>query len=71
MKFQNVVEIQAPFTDVFEFVADTRNTPKWNYYVTRVVQECENGPALGTRYHQTRKTNNQRYETPTTNRGIA
>lgn len=62
MKFQNVVEIKAPVAEVFKFVSDMRNTPKWNYYVTRVVQEKGNGPGLGVRYHQTRKTDTQRYE---------
>jgi len=47
MKFQNVIEIKTPVTEVFEFVADMRNTPKWNYFVTRVIQENGNGPALG------------------------
>ena len=37
MKFQNVIEIKAPVTEVFEFVADMRNTPKWNYFVMRVI----------------------------------
>jgi uncharacterized membrane protein len=62
MKFQNVIEINAPVAEVFKFVSDMRNTSKWNYYVTRVIQENGNGPALGARYHQTRKTDNQRYE---------
>ena len=67
MKFQNVIEIKAPVTEVFEFVADMRNTPKWNYFVTRVIQENGNDPALGARYHQTRQTDNpecvKHYET--------
>ncbi len=62
MKFQNIIEIKAPVTDVFEFVADMRNTPKWNYFVTRVTQENGNGPASGARYHQIRQTDSQRYE---------
>ena len=62
MKFQNVIEIQAPINDVFEFVADMRNMPKWNYFVTRVTQENGDGPEIGARYHQTRKTDSQRYE---------
>ena len=28
MKFQTVIEIQAPITEVFEFVADMRYSPK-------------------------------------------
>jgi uncharacterized membrane protein len=62
MRFQNVVEIEAPINDVFEFVADMRNMPKWNYFVTRVNQENGDGPELGARYYQTRKTDSQRYE---------
>jgi len=62
MKFQNVIEIQAPINDVFEFVSDMRNMPKWNYFVTRVTQENGDGPELGARYYQTRKTDSQRYE---------
>jgi uncharacterized membrane protein len=62
MNFQNIIEINAPVTEVFGFVADMRNTPKWNYFVTRVIQENGNGPALGASYHQTRQTDTQRYE---------
>jgi uncharacterized membrane protein len=62
MKFQNVIEIQGPTNDVFEFVADMRNMPKWNYFVTGVTQENGDGPKLGARYYQTRKTDRQRYE---------
>jgi len=62
MRFQNTVEIQASVTDVFEFVADMRNTPKWNYFVTSVTQEHGDGPERGARYYQTRKTDSQRYE---------
>jgi uncharacterized membrane protein len=62
MKFQNEIEINAPLNEVFKFVSDMRNIPKWNYYVTRVIQEKGNGPALGASYYQTRKTDTQRYE---------
>jgi len=62
MKFQNDIEIRESIHDVFEFVADMRNMPKWNYFVTGVTQENGDGPKLGARYSQTRKTNRQRYE---------
>ncbi|MDX1638697.1 MAG: SRPBCC family protein [Balneolaceae bacterium] len=62
MKFQNVIEIQASINDVFAFVADMRNMPKWNYFVTRVTQENGDGPERGVHYRQTRKTDSQRYE---------
>jgi len=62
MTFQNVIEIQRSPDDVFAFVADMRNMPKWNYFVTGVTQENGDGPKLGARYCQTRKTDRQRYE---------
>ncbi|PWN08013.1 SRPBCC family protein [Rhodohalobacter mucosus] len=62
MKFQNEIEIQASINDVFEFVADMRNMPKWNYFVIKVIQENGVGPERGARYYQTRKTDSQRYE---------
>lgn len=62
MNFQNTIEINAPVAEVFAFVADMRNTPKWNYFVTSVIQENGDGPVLGARYHQTRQTDDQRYE---------
>ena len=61
MKFQNEIEIQRSINDVFEFVADMRNMPKWNYFVTKVTQENGDGPERGARYYQTRKTDSQRY----------
>ena len=62
MKFQNDIEIQASINDVFEFVADMRNMPKWNYFVTMVTQENGDGPERRARYYQTRKTDSQHYE---------
>jgi uncharacterized membrane protein len=62
MRFQNVIEIEASIDDVFDFVSDMRNIPKWNYFVTKVTQENGEGPERGARYHQTRKTDSQRYE---------
>jgi uncharacterized membrane protein len=62
MKFQNEIEIQASINDVFELVADMRNMPKWNYFVTKVTQENGDCPERGARYYQTRKTDSQRYE---------
>ena len=62
MKFQNEIEIQASTHEVFDFVADMRNMPKWNYFVMKVTQENGDGPELGARYHQTRKTDSQSYE---------
>jgi uncharacterized membrane protein len=62
MKFQNSIEIQVPVREVFRFVAQLENVPKWNYYVHSVQQTAGHGPAVGARYHQVRKTDEQDFE---------
>ena len=62
MILQNEIEIRKSINEVFEFVADMRNMPKWNYFVTMVSQENGDGPKLGACYYQKRKTDSQRYE---------
>ena len=59
MRFANEIDLSVARDDVFAFVADQRNIPLWNYYVTGVVQERGNGPAVGARYYQTRQTDSQ------------
>jgi hypothetical protein len=59
MKFENQIDLLVARDAVFAFVADQRNIPLWNYYVVDVVQESGNGPAVGARYLQTRKTDSQ------------
>jgi len=56
MRFANEIDLSVARDDVFAFVADQRNIPLWNYYVTGVVQERGDGPAVGARYVQRRKT---------------
>lgn len=56
MKFANQIDLSLARDDVFAFVADQRNIPKWNYYVVDVRQESGDGPAVGARYFQRRKT---------------
>ena len=59
MKFANEIDLSVARDVVFAFVADQRHIPKWNYYVVDVRQERGDGPAVGARYHQTRKTDSQ------------
>ena len=56
MRFENEIDLSVARDDVFAFVADQRNIPKWNYYVLDVRQERGDGPAVGARYFQRRKT---------------
>lgn len=59
IKFENTIRIDRPITEVFAFLSDLENIPKWNYYVLKV-KKVSNGPvAIGTLYHQVRKTDEQ------------
>jgi uncharacterized protein YndB with AHSA1/START domain len=59
LEFENAITINRPLSEVFEFVADPVNLPKWNYYVF-TVRKLSDGPiGVGTAYHQVRKTDEQ------------
>lgn len=54
MEFSNVVTIKRSRRDVFEFVSDLENVPKWNY---AIVETCKTSPgpiAVGSTYRQVR-----------------
>ena len=60
--FCNEIEIVKPVDEVFEFLADFQNMPKWNYYVN-AVEKITPGPVqIGSEFHQTRKTDSQNYK---------
>lgn len=61
ISFENTVEIQRPVNEVFDFIADFANTPKWNYYVMDVRQVAGKDPGAGAVYHQTRLHDEQTY----------
>ena len=62
LNFKNSLMIERPAAEVFQFVANFENMPKWNYFVTDV-KKISSGPIVeGTTYHQVRKTDEQRYE---------
>jgi len=57
--FENNIRIDRPIGEVFAFLSDLENVPKWNYYVLEVTK-LSNGPiGIGTMYHQVRKTDEQ------------
>lgn len=59
IEFELKINIDRPASDVFAFVADLENVPKWNYYVIEVRKTSKGPLGVGTTYHQTRKTDNQ------------
>jgi uncharacterized membrane protein len=59
LEFENTITIDRPIDEVFEFLSDFENIPKWNYYVLAVRKLSEGPTGTGTTYHQVRKTDQQ------------
>ena len=59
LEFENTIRIDRPVGEVFAFLSDFENIPKWNYYVLEVRQLSESPIGIGTTYHQVRKTDQQ------------
>ena len=59
LEFENTVAIARPTDEIFAFLSDFENIPKWNYYVLEVRQLSDNPIGVGTTYHQVRKTDEQ------------
>ena len=59
LEFENTVYIDRPIGEVFAYLSDFENIPKWNYYVLDVRQLSESPIGVGTTYHQVRKTDEQ------------
>jgi uncharacterized protein YndB with AHSA1/START domain len=52
--FQNTVMIRRPIADVFAFLADFENIPKWNYAIVETHKVSEGPIGVGTIYQQVR-----------------
>lgn len=59
LEFENTLHIDGPLTEVFAFLADFENIPKWNYYVLNVRKLTAGPIGIGTTYHQVRQTDAQ------------
>ena len=59
LEFENTILIDRPVNEVFAFLSDFANIPKWNYYVLEVRQLSDNPIGVGTTYHQVRKSDEQ------------
>ena len=54
MKFTNTVTINRPQPEVFAYLADFENVPRWNYAIERTHKITDGPVRVGSRYHQTR-----------------
>jgi uncharacterized protein YndB with AHSA1/START domain len=52
--FENTVTIRRPIEDVFAFLADFENIPKWNYAIVETHKVSEGVVGVGTIYQQVR-----------------
>src|SRR6266508_3069795 len=59
LEFENTIRINRPLAEVFAFLVDLENLPKWNYYVLEVRKRSSGPIRIGTTYHQVRKTDEQ------------
>jgi uncharacterized protein YndB with AHSA1/START domain len=54
MKFTNIITINRPPADVFEFLAGFENVPLWNYAISETSKITDGPVQVGSRYRQTR-----------------
>ena len=59
LEFENTIRIDRPIDEVFAYLSNFENIPKWNYYVLDVRQRSESPIGVGTTYHQVRMTDEQ------------
>lgn len=52
--FENTVMIARSIEDVFGFLSDLENIPKWNYAIVETRKVSEGPVGVGTTYHQVR-----------------
>jgi uncharacterized membrane protein len=62
LHFKNKLEINQPVADVFSFISNFENMPKWNYFVLEVTKLSEGSIGLNTTFRQVCKTDTQEYK---------
>ena len=63
MDFANTVTIERPVHDVFAFVADPENIPRWNYAIVETRKTSDGPVGVGSTYRQTRSLPTRSEET--------
>jgi hypothetical protein len=54
MRFVNTVTIGRPPAEVFAYLSQFENVPRWNYAISETRKVTDGPVGVGTRYHQTR-----------------
>ena|SRR6266508_1037628 len=63
MEFSNTITIDRSRHDVFEFLADLENVPKWNYAIVETRKTSDEPVHVGTTYRQVRSLPSRSEET--------
>jgi uncharacterized membrane protein len=63
MKFTNTITVGRRPDEVFAFLADFENVPRWNYAIAETRKITDGPVGVGTRYRQTRTLPNRSEET--------
>lgn len=63
MEFSNTITIKRPVPEVFAFVENFENVPKWNYAIIETRKTSEGPVGVGSTYEQTRSLPNESTET--------
>ena len=61
MTVDNRIVIDRPVDEVFAYVADFENVPRWNYYVVSVTKGSSGPIGIGTVFRQRRRSDAQSY----------
>lgn len=62
LELSNKLEIRRPIAEVFQFLSNFENMPKWNYFVVNVKKISDGPVGINTAFRQKRKTDNQEYK---------
>jgi uncharacterized protein YndB with AHSA1/START domain len=62
IRFEEQMVIERPIKDVFAFVSDFENMPRWNDFVLKTVKLSDGPVGRGTLYRQVYKTHEQKYQ---------
>jgi carbon monoxide dehydrogenase subunit G len=63
MEFTNTITIERSRHDVFEFLCDLENVPKWNYAIVETRKTSDGPVRVGTTYRQVRSLPSRSEET--------
>ena len=59
--FDNEIIIRRPINEVYAFLSDFENMPKWNYYLVSLTKTSTGDIGVGTTFHKIRKNDSQHY----------